>query len=162
MLWQLWRQARKACRRLAYRVWAWSQPRRRLTLAAFLVRCHGRGSAQQQLPWNDIVRRDPCSYCGSYNDPTVEHVVPIGGTQRQRLGTWRGPWTNKVGACRPCNSRRGRTPLMLFLIREHHRRVHNRPGFATKKRPTSRKDRTAPTPPIGKLGEFARVTVVNR
>lgn len=60
-------------------------------------------------PWNDVVRADPCCWCGAPpEDPTVEHVVPrgCGGSES---------WENKVGACRRCNHERGSLSVLDYL-----------------------------------------------
>ena len=73
---------------------------------------------QEVLPMDDesvefasIVRNDPCSYCHSYENPTLEHVIPIelGGDSH---------WTNLAGACHSCNSSKNDTPLLQYLLRE--------------------------------------------
>lgn len=57
-----------------------------------------------------IIRHDPCSYCGTR--PTrveVDHIVPVsaGGT---------GAWDNLTPACRPCNAAKGSRTLLSFLL----------------------------------------------
>lgn len=63
--------------------------------------------------WNDIIRNDPCSYCGRViTNPgkrSREHIVP-----ESRGG--RGSWDNIVNACTNCNGNRGNTLLLEWLI----------------------------------------------
>jgi len=60
--------------------------------------------------WPEILYRDPCPYCGMWK-PRMnrDHVVPkaLGGENSL---------TNIVGACRCCNSRKGTTSLLHFLL----------------------------------------------
>lgn len=57
--------------------------------------------------WRNILRKDPCAYCG---DPggAVDHIIPRsqGGVRDH---------TNETGCCQSCNSRKYTTPLMLFM-----------------------------------------------
>ena len=52
---------------------------------------------EESLEFAAIVCSDPCSYCHSYENPTLEHVIPIelGGDSH---------WTNLAGACHSCNA----------------------------------------------------------
>lgn len=65
----------------------------------------------ESVEFASIVRNDPCSYCHSYESPTLEHVIPIelGGDSH---------WTNLAGACHSCNSSKNDTPLLQYLLRE--------------------------------------------
>ena len=57
--------------------------------------------------------QDPCVYCGAtHQRKTVEHVVPV--SSGGHLGH-----ENQVIACRTCNRRRGRTPLLVWLVAMH-------------------------------------------
>jgi 5-methylcytosine-specific restriction endonuclease McrA len=53
------------------------------------------GNAPAAEPWQDTLRRDPCSYCGVKN-PHVDHIVA-----RSRGGE--DNWTNYTAACARCN-----------------------------------------------------------
>lgn len=64
---------------------------------------------QETADWLKIIRRDPCSYCGSYDNPQVDHVVPItagGGLE----------WDNLACACKSCNSSKHAKPLLAWLV----------------------------------------------
>ena len=71
---------------------------------------------KQDVSWQDVVKKDPCSYCGNMSrrgrgsNPTMEHVVPksAGGS---------GRWDNIVGACSACNVRRDRLPILMALVK---------------------------------------------
>ncbi len=56
----------------------------------------------------EVIRRDPCVYCGAPSD-TIDHIVPIsvGG---------RNHWSNLAPACRPCNSGKKDRRLLLALL----------------------------------------------
>lgn len=62
--------------------------------------------------WLRMLRADPCAYCGGPGG-TVDHVDPRSRSARG-LGTAHG-WINTVGACAPCNGRKGDRPLLLWL-----------------------------------------------
>lgn len=65
--------------------------------------------------WDQIVRRDPCSYCGKRAAKmTVEHVQPV-GRHRGKGGPLDNA-SNKVGACLRCNMRRGSGSLLHYLL----------------------------------------------
>jgi 5-methylcytosine-specific restriction endonuclease McrA len=55
----------------------------------------------------NILRGDPCAYCGSAGD-AIDHVVPLaaGGA---------GDWHNLTAACRSCNSSKHASPLFPWL-----------------------------------------------
>lgn len=63
--------------------------------------------SRSDLDYEDVVRRDPCSYCGAAGGQ-VDHVVPIA------RGGGCG-WENQTAACGSCNSSKGARPLVLFL-----------------------------------------------
>lgn len=56
----------------------------------------------------EMLRGDPCSYCGGEAD-TVDHIEPLirGGAHVAE---------NLTAACRSCNGRKWATPLLLFLF----------------------------------------------
>ena len=55
----------------------------------------------------DVIRRDPCSYCGRPST-AVDHIIPISGG-----GTVE--WDNLAPSCKPCNSSKKDRPLLLWL-----------------------------------------------
>lgn len=60
-------------------------------------------------PYVQIIRHDPCVYCGG-PAPTVDHIVPVskGGTSE---------WSNLAAACKSCNSSKRDLDLLGFLSR---------------------------------------------
>jgi hypothetical protein len=130
--------------------------------------------ALQKPAWVDIVRRDPCVYCGRRPDElpggtgqkfqrgdatlmTVEHVIPKSTPDHLRP---RG-WQNLVGACWTCNHKRGDVPLLHYLLGLRARPVRvKRQGPVRKLRP----EVNAPPlrVPLGEPGSalwFARVKI---
>lgn len=73
---------------------------------------HGTRLGQPTPAWRDVIRRDPCTYCGVPSE-TTDHIVPVsaGGLR---------DWPNEVGACKSCNEAKAATPLLVFLVRRHH------------------------------------------
>jgi 5-methylcytosine-specific restriction endonuclease McrA len=65
--------------------------------------------------WMEIVRADPCSYCGKRTGGTVDHIEP-----RSKGGRDTHAWINYTAACPSCNVSKGDTLLLLWL---RHRRV---------------------------------------
>ena len=60
--------------------------------------------------WREIVRADPCAWCGGAGG-AVDHIAP---QSRCRPGR-RKSWTNLTGACADCNGRRGDAPVLQWL-----------------------------------------------
>lgn len=61
--------------------------------------------------WCDVLRRDPCVYCGRRPAGTVDHITP-----RSQGAPRHHTMTNSAPACRACNQRRGPRSLLEFLI----------------------------------------------
>jgi len=61
-----------------------------------------------QEPYRDVLRADPCAYCGAAGG-TLDHIVAlaIGGTNH---------WSNLSGACASCNHAKDSRPLIWFLF----------------------------------------------
>lgn len=59
--------------------------------------------------YEDILRGDPCSYCGEPPTSTVDHIQSVfaGGTDQ---------WYNKTSACLSCNSSKREKDLLQFLL----------------------------------------------
>jgi DNA polymerase III alpha subunit len=66
------------------------------------------GRQQESVGYAELVRRDPCSYCGEPGG-TVDHIEPValGGSNDVE---------NLTGACKNCNSRKRTRPLLVFLL----------------------------------------------
>lgn len=61
------------------------------------------------LYYETVVARDPCSYCGSRDKISPDHITAwIRGGQ--------GDWENLTAACRACNSSKGDRTLLLWLL----------------------------------------------
>ena len=58
--------------------------------------------------WRDILRRDPCAYCGGTGG-TIDHITP------RALGGAKDSLRNWTGACLQCNLKRGPRGLIYFL-----------------------------------------------
>lgn len=50
------------------------------------------------------LNNQPCFYCGSWNQPTIDHVIPIARGGRHSIG-------NIVVACKPCNSQKNKRTI---------------------------------------------------
>lgn len=62
--------------------------------------------------WKEVLRADPCSYCGESMSGTVDHIVPRSHLDEECN------WDGFGGACQPCNNRKGDTPLIQFIHQE--------------------------------------------
>jgi hypothetical protein len=82
--------------------------------------------------WADVVRRDPCSYCGAPGG-TLDHIVPQ-STRRRGVHSW----LNYAGACERCNGRKRDRTLLWYLA--------TRPRAAPRRRRLPRPVRTVPLP----------------
>lgn len=51
------------------------------------------------------LERDPCFYCGSFDNPTLDHVIPVVRGGKHSIG-------NLVVACKSCNSRKSKKTIM--------------------------------------------------
>lgn len=58
---------------------------------------------------NEVLRRDPCAYCGGEGG-SVDHVVPVmlGGVNDE---------SNLTGCCERCNTEKSSRTLLMFLAR---------------------------------------------
>ncbi|MEU5934444.1 HNH endonuclease [Micromonospora sp. NPDC047187] len=61
----------------------------------------------EALAYWEIIRHDPCVYCGEPAD-TVDHIDPVSRSRRS-------DWMNLAPACKPCNSSKGTKSLLDFL-----------------------------------------------
>ncbi len=70
---------------------------------------HDRDEIAEAMAYSLILQGDPCSYCGG---PATEldHIIPI-----ERGGM--ADWDNLTAACRRCNARKHKRPLLDALIR---------------------------------------------
>ena len=65
-------------------------------------------SLQAAREWRNILRRDPCAYCGGAGG-TIDHITP------RALGGSKDSIRNWTGACLQCNLKRGPRGLLYFL-----------------------------------------------
>lgn len=65
----------------------------------------------EALEWALVIRKDPCSYCGSVGPMELDHIDPVvlGGD---------GEWDNLAPACRSCNGSKNDDRLVHFLMRK--------------------------------------------
>lgn len=74
--------------------------------------------------WRDVLRADPCCWCGNPSD-TVDHVFTRSyGAYRENkhgIGTL-------VGACHECNNARGGRSVLIFLYVRGCAFMWKRPG----------------------------------
>jgi len=79
-----------------------------------------------------VLRRDPCSYCGVSGSQTIDHIHPrnFGGANH---------WRNYTAACAKCNRTKGSQSLLSFLLGP----------FATG---TTKKQRRAKVRELGEIG----------
>lgn len=61
--------------------------------------------------WREVLRRDPCAYCGG----VAEHLDHI--TARSRGGKRQSDFLNLTAACGRCNSSKHAHALLTFLLR---------------------------------------------
>ena len=65
----------------------------------------------EDVEYATLLRKDPCSYCLTYDSPTIDHIIPIegGGTSE---------WQNLTLACHSCNSSKNDDLLLKFMLRK--------------------------------------------
>lgn len=66
-----------------------------------------RGGGPEAAAYAEILRADPCSYCGEPGG-TADHIIPVaqGGAN---------DWSNLTGACGPCNSSKSASTMLLWM-----------------------------------------------
>lgn len=90
--------------------WAMSLPVWQMTPEGWRYR--GRLLKAVPVHWREVVKRDPCVYCGR-PATTIDHITP------KAHGGENG-WRNEAGACEPCNAAKASLGLLLFLRARHH------------------------------------------
>lgn len=75
--------------------------------------------------FRDVVRRDPCSWCGK-DGGTFDHIIP-------QASGGKDSWENAAGACHKCNQWRGSASIVEFLA--------ERAGLHMRKRPKRQVER---------------------
>lgn len=78
----------------------------------------------EDLAYSSILLLDPCSYCQSTLESTIDHIVPIvlGGDSK---------WDNLTASCKSCNSSKNSSPLLLFLLRRCQESDKEKPRLDT-------------------------------
>lgn len=103
----VFREQRATWQRLAYQT---NPSRRQSRLEANKSRKRGLDPADKDtLDYIEIVRGDPCSYCGG-DGGSMDHIDPVnsGGDHH---------WSNMTGACQSCNSsKREREDLLVWMF----------------------------------------------
>ncbi len=105
----------------------------------------------QTKAWMEMLRRDPCAYCGRADEPsTLDHIVPI----KRGAWDWSKPtlempdpygWPNLTAACWSCNTTKRRQSLLAFLARAPWALPRRRNGAQTHRERYA----LAPKPPGG-------------
>lgn len=70
---------------------------------------------KEALEYTDVLKGDPCCYCGSTNSSVqMDHIIPVsaGGT---------GDWWNLTAACTSCNRTKRNMSLLTFLLKRMHK-----------------------------------------
>lgn len=71
-----------------------------------------------------VVAHDPCAYCGRPRGGTMDHIEPCLRGSRHRGGRRNaGSLQNLTAACERCNSTKGATSLLQFLLKSQEVRV---------------------------------------
>jgi 5-methylcytosine-specific restriction endonuclease McrA len=98
-------------RRRAYAITARWRVENRERVQAYKRAAYRRAEAadDETRSYVEIIRRDPCAYCGGLAD-TVDHIVPISAGGRNH-------WSNLAPACRSCNSGKKDHSLLVALLR---------------------------------------------
>jgi 5-methylcytosine-specific restriction endonuclease McrA len=104
----------KVCNRAHAKAWREQNPERRKNapaIAAYKRRQKKQrryGMTADALDYAEILRRDPCAYCGG-SSGHADHIDPVSKS---------GPstWDNLTAACKSCNSRKKAKPLLLALL----------------------------------------------
>jgi 5-methylcytosine-specific restriction endonuclease McrA len=84
---------------------------RRLSRDQQRVRRFGRRGVDRL--YADVLRGDPCSYCGGPS-ATIDHIIPINAEGANS-------WGNLTAACVSCNSSKRTDPLLHYLLRRAER-----------------------------------------
>lgn len=63
----------------------------------------------ETIAYMEILRRDPCAYCGASPAGTIDHMMPLalGGAHH---------WTNLTAACETCNKSKNDKGLLHYLL----------------------------------------------
>jgi 5-methylcytosine-specific restriction endonuclease McrA len=64
-------------------------------------------ASKETLDYAEILRGDPCSYCGAPVQH-IDHIVPV-------VAGGRSEWQNLAASCQACNQAKHASSLLAFL-----------------------------------------------
>lgn len=105
-----WREANREAHRAYSKRWARENPDRCRIRDRNSQRRRALGRDESSVAYAEILRNDPCSYCGGPAGH-IDHIVPVSD------GGGNG-WENLAAACISCNSRKRTKTLLHFLVGE--------------------------------------------
>jgi 5-methylcytosine-specific restriction endonuclease McrA len=73
------------------------------------VRIKKKSKDPDDIAMQEIVRRDPCAYCGAPKGGYCDHIEPYGTGGRDR-------WDNVTGACMTCNASKSDLPFLYWFL----------------------------------------------
>lgn len=95
------------------RRWREANPDRRRIAARIDARRRRLGRDPLAIAYADILRHDPCAYCGAATED-IDHIDAAANGGANVAG-------NLTAACRDCNRRKSTAPLLTFLLRQDRR-----------------------------------------
>lgn len=101
-------QEHKDERRADSQAWRKANRERHRLLSRIDGRKRYLGRDTETFAYAEVLRGDPCSYCGAPPPSAVDHIVPLS------RGGPNSP-DNLTASCIPCNSRKRSKPLVVFL-----------------------------------------------
>lgn len=104
-----WRESNREQHRATSRQWQLDNREQYRLRMRDSMRRRRLGRDAEAVEYADVLRGDPCSYCGDVCEH-IDHIVPVtrgGGND----------WTNLTAACSPCNSQKRSTPMLEFMRR---------------------------------------------
>ena len=108
-----WRERNRESIREYRRQWGQENPGRvaRHTWVQDQKRRRGEQPNRETVGYRDLLKDDPCSYCGAPTEE-IDHIVP--------RDEWTGPgwtqWENLTASCQFCNRSKAARPLLTFLL----------------------------------------------
>jgi hypothetical protein len=87
----------------------------------------GRRLSRQAQTYVNIIRKDPCVFCGcacEVHPRTIDHIRPIRpqGKKVKSKVNEKNKWDNFAPACQTCNGEKANLSLLHFLIKRSHDR----------------------------------------
>lgn len=101
-----WRKANEEYARAWFREYRLSNPDK---IRGYSAARQAHPIIGEALAYVAVITADPCSYCGGPS-AEIDHIeaLAIGGDSA---------WTNLTPACRSCNARKSKMPMLEFLVR---------------------------------------------